>query len=366
MKTVAGITTLCIGLILFSCSKNADSIVVQRKKIVEAVYASGTMHPLNEYKAYANATGILRNLRLREGDSVAAGQELFQIESRDPDLRVQSAQEALQYARSLADPHSSTIDELVANCDAARAKLMGDSLNLSRMKALHASGSATTSDLDRAQSTFDQSRAQLSSAMRRLENTKLSLRNQVLLAQKQLELARTSSENFSVRSRCDGKVFALYREEGETVNSQQPVALVGDAKDFLLRLVIDASDVVRVQPGQKVMYTVDAFPDSTFSATVVKTFPVLENETQSFRVDARCDQTPAVPFVGTQIQANIIVSQKQNALVIPRSCLQSNNQVFVKEGSSIKTVDVQVGISNLEYVEIVSGLSEGAQIVRRK
>ncbi len=366
MKTFLRNSALLVVLLtIWSCTKSTDTIRAQHKNIVEAVYAAGTIHPLNEYKAFANASGILRNVLVHEGDSVAGGQLLFEVESRDPQLRTQSAKEALDFARANADEHSAALDELRANLDAARARWQSDSSLAARTKLLFTHGSTTSSELERVQRAADASSALFVAAEKKLLSTRQSLANQVRFAQKQFELASTTSKNFAVLSRFEGQVYALYREEGEMVTSSQPVALLGDARAFVLRLVIDAADVLKLKVGQRVLYSLDAFPDSSFRATVLKVYPVLDNETQSFRVDARCDERPAVPFVGTQVQANIIITEKEHALVIPRSYLQANNKVLVKDGSSSRFQDVQIGISNLEYVEIRSGITEQDQLLRK-
>ncbi len=355
---------LLLGSLFWTCSEKDDQIQARYQNIVEAVYASGTIHPLHEYKAYANASGILRNLLVREGDSVRAAQLLFEVESKDPELRAQAAREALDYARVNAKENSASIEELRANAEAARVRSVNDSLVLHRMRTLLQSGSTTQSEVDRVHANFLASRSLWVAAEQRLRSTQQTLANQLKYAQRQYEIASSSQDHFQVRSRFDARVYALYREEGEMITASQPVALLGDAHDFMLRLVIDASDVARVKSGQKVLYTVDAFPDSIFSATVVKVFPVLENETQSFRVDAHCDRPPLVPFVGTQLQANIVVSEKEHALVIPRAYLQPNNQVLIKDGSSITSKSVKLGISSLEFVEILSGIDTATKIVR--
>ena len=158
----------------------------------------------------------------------------------------------------------------------------------------------------------------------------------------------------------------MYKEVGESVNAQQPLALLGDMNNFVLRLVVDASDINRIKLGQRVQYTIDAYPDSIFYATVAKIFPVLDNESQSFRIDAQCDGVPIVPFVGTQVQANIIIAHRDNALVIPRSYITNSSEVSVKDGSNVRVVKVISGISNLEFVEIVSGIDEKSTLAKTK
>lgn len=353
-------------ILLIACGKKEESISPQYRPIVEAVYASGSLHPVGEYKAFANATGLLRNIHVREGDSLSPNTLLFEVESRDPQLRSQNAREALAYARANASTTSPMMAELSANIANAQAKFEGDSLSYARTKELYAGNAVTKAELDRVSALYQSSKAALQAAEMRYATTSQTVANQLQQAERQFELATTTQNNFQVRSYRKGKVYALYKEEGEMVTNQQPVALIGDADAFVLRLVIDASDVARVKTGQEVLYTLDAFPDSIFHARVSKVYPQLENETQSFRVDAECSTKPAIPYAGTQVQANIIITQKEKALIIPRAYLQPGNMVFVKDGSDIKSQHVKTGILNLEHAEILSGIDEKTILVKKK
>lgn len=353
-------------LVLMACGKKGDDISPVRKPIVEAVYAGGTIHPQGEYKAFANATGILRELYVREGDTVLADQLLFAIEAKDPAVREQNAREALNYAESNAAANSALLEELRANIENAAAKAANDSAVFTRTKGLFESSAATKAELDRTSWLYEQSRALLVASRNKYASTRTSLVNQLAAARRQMELAAVTRGNFTVRSLIGGRIFAVYKEPGEIVNSQQPVAVLGDAGRFVLRLVVDQTDITRIATGQEVLYTIDALPDSIFSARVTKIYPTLDMETQSYRVDAECVVTPLVPYLGTQVQANIVVRRKENALVIPRGYLQPDGTVLVKNGGDVQSVPVKTGVRNLEYVEITGGLAENAIVVSKR
>ena len=356
---------IALVVVLIGCSKNTDTITPQRKEIIEAVYASGSLHPDNEYKVFATVSGILSGKMVSEGDSVTKGKVLFTIDSRDPALRQQLADETLRYARTNAADNSAQVGELQNNIENARAKFTSDSLVYERTALLFQQGAATRAEFDRTQTLMQASKALYQQAQNRYNSVREQLRNQLQSAERQYQLSVTSKGNYSVNSLLDGRVFAVYKEVGEMVNAQQPIALLGSTHQFHLHLIIDARDVVKVGAGMDVVYSVDAMPDSVFHARVTKIYPVLENETQSFRVDADCIGLPPIPFAGTQIQANIIVSKKPNALVIPRSYVQQGNMVYVKDGSSIQQVKVKTGIVNLEYAEILDGITEQSQLTKK-
>ena len=351
---------------LFSCGKKSDETSPVRKPVVEAVYAGGTIHPQNEYKAFANAAGLLRELYAREGDSVGVGSLLFAVDSRDPAVREQLAREALAFAGGNAADGSALLDELRANIENAAAKAANDSAAAARAKNLYEQNAASKAEYDRAAWQYGQSKAQLAAAQNKYRSSRAALDNQLAAARRQMELAAVSKENFTVRSLIDGRVYAVYKEPGEIVTTQQPVAILGSNSRFLLRLVVDQTDITRVAPGQEVLYTIDALPDSIFTARITKIYPSLDVETQSYRIDAECAAPPRVPYLGAQVQANIIVRRKENALVIPRGYLQPDGTALIKEGGEIRAVKVSTGVRNLEYVEITGGLSEQTVIVSKQ
>ncbi len=354
---------LAITAALASCNTKNSEITPIRKTIVEAVYAGGTIHPSQEYKAFSIVSGNLQQLYVSEGDTVKTGDMLFSIDSRDPLVREQNARDALAFAGGNAAAHSPLLDELLENITSIEAKKTNDSASFARVKNLYENNAASKSEFDRALLQLAQSQAQLAAAWSKYKSSKSTLENQLSAARHQMELATVTKDNYIVRSLINGKVFGLYKESGELVNSQQPVAILGNDESFNLQLVVDQTDITRIAIGQKVLYSIDAVPDSIFTAKIIKIYPMLDVQTQSYRVDAKCDAKPMIPFLGTQVQANIIVKQKENAFVIPRGYVRPDGKVLVKESEKIREVKPVFGIRNLEFIEVISGLSESSTIV---
>lgn len=84
---------------------------------------------------------------------------------------------------------------------------------------------------------------------------------------------------------------------------------------------------------------------------------------QSFKVEAEFTEDYDMNYVHVSVEANIIVAQKENALVVPKNVMQPNNEVEVRSTGLNKTVKVKRGLENLEYVEITEGLTDADEVV---
>jgi len=111
----------------------------------------------------------------------------------------------------------------------------------------------------------------------------------------------------------------------------------------------------------KLVVSLNTEKDNLYNATISKVYPGFNNEQQSFVAEAVFEKVPENLKIDTQLQANIIVAEKKNALVIPSSYLDKNNQVILK--ADHKPRSFTMGIRNLEWTEILVGLNEGETIV---
>jgi multidrug efflux pump subunit AcrA (membrane-fusion protein) len=349
-----------LGLILLcSCGrKNAYTPVY--RKLAEAVYAGGSIHPLNEYKVYPALSGIITQRYVNEGDIISKGQILFETDSREQNLREFNARIARDYAGSNAAQNSPAIAEAQAGADNAYQRYLLDSSALDRTYKLFLSKAASQAELDKAKSAAGMSASAWKAAWKKYQALSENLLNQQRSAQKQLEIATLARTNYQIRSLINGRIYAVYREIGELAQQQQPLALAGHADSAELHLIIDIADIARIKGGQELYYTMDAYPGKKFRAIISRIIPVLDPETQSCKAIARCSTTPPIVMAGAQIQANIIVSTKEKALVIPRSYLRPGPSVMLSSGT---IRPVRTGIITLDEAEIIQGIEDGEQIL---
>ena len=146
-----------------------------------------------------------------------------------------------------------------------------------------------------------------------------------------------------------------------------------DLSELTFEMSVYELDVQSVQVGQTVEVTADAFEGQTFSGKVtnVSLASSYSNGVTNYPVTVTMDEVGSL-LPGMNVDGNIILDSAENALVIPVDALMRGNKVYVKDDSvtqsqgnvpaGFKAVDVETGLTNDDYVEIVSGLSEGDEV----
>src|SRR5690606_12774206 len=119
-----------------------------------------------------------------------------------------------------------------------------------------------------------------------------------------------------------------YKKQGDLVSPNQPVALVG-AGDMIAKLFVDEDDLDKVYEGQQVLITMDAYDDHVFKAHIKKVYPILNKVEQSFKVDAVFDEPLPVGIYGLNLEANIVLTENKEVMVIPRAALINGDSVWV-------------------------------------
>ncbi|HAA14797.1 MAG TPA: hypothetical protein DCE41_25145 [Cytophagales bacterium] len=128
----------------------------------------------------------------------------------------------------------------------------------------------------------------------------------------------------------------------------------------LIRLFVAEEDINRVAKGQNVLISLNTYPDETFEAKVSQVFPAFDAQEQSFLIEAEFISRPERVMAGTQLQANIIVGQKAQALVIPTEYLLDGNQVALAN-QELRTIEV--GLSNDRWTEVLAGLEATDELI---
>lgn len=345
--------TLSLLLGLTACSDNTETVQPKYTSLTESVYASGTLAAEDQYQVYPTISGIVEEWLVEEDDTVTVGTQLVNIKGDNSTLNAENARLAVKQARDNLAPNSPILTELKLNIETARLAYLNDSVNYERKKNLIEKDIGTRVDFDQAKLQFESSKNQYETAKQRLSLRKVQLQNELETAENLYRISQNNSGDFTINSKIDGKVYALYQEEGELATPQQPLALLGDDRVFLVELLIDELDISKVNKGQKVLLTLDSYGDEVFEASISKIFPLLDQRTQTIKAEATFVKAPTTLYPGLTVEANIVINEKDNALVIPTSYLLNGNKVLVNEKEE---VTVEIGLRNMEYVEVLSGI----------
>ncbi|MCU0444437.1 MAG: efflux RND transporter periplasmic adaptor subunit [Microscillaceae bacterium] len=350
-------------LFLVACGKTEKTARAEYQELIEAVYASGSIIPKNEYKVFSLADGIITQKMVSEGDVIKAGQTLFQIASDAQDARLRNSQENLRLAQSNYQDNSPVLRELKIALENSRIKLKNDSINYFRYKSLYENQASSRADYDRANLTYQTAQNDYIGKRNNYEKVKNDLYINWQNAQSQYVVSAQDEANYLISSRIQGRVFEIYKEQGEVVKRNDVVALLGDDKAVYLKLSVDELDIPKVKIGQEIIVKIDIFKDQVFKAKVSKIYPRLNSADQSFRVDAEFASESPTIYSGLSIEANIIIQKKSRTLTIAKSLIYNGDTVMVKRNGKPEKIKIKKGLETLDRVEILGGISEKDEIM---
>ncbi|MCU0432143.1 MAG: efflux RND transporter periplasmic adaptor subunit [Bacteroidia bacterium] len=349
--------------LLASCGGSKDQVYAQRRDLTQAVYASGKLYPKNDYKVFARLPGYVQEIHVRVGDTVRVGDPLITIRSEVSEINVEVAKNQYDLARNNASESGPLINTLVKDVDAARAKYLLDSTTATRYGNLLAQNATSKQQADQAQTQFEMSRAALLKAQSNLQNTRARLRTESENARLQFDAQTSNRSDYVITAAVAGRVYDVVSKVGELVNTQQSLFEIGDATNFEVELSVDETDVSLLKFNQQVVYAIDAYENTAFSGVLTEVYPRISAGNKTARVIGSI----AVPdniqvFAGLSVEANIVIAERKNVLVIPREYLQPGSTVRIK--GSEQPVPVKTGVSDLQFVEIVSGLNEKDELIK--
>jgi HlyD family secretion protein len=193
----------------------------------------------------------------------------------------------------------------------------------------------------------------------------------VVSAQANLEEARAALAAATMVAPFDGTVISVGAEKGDLVSSGTIVVTLADLSNLRVLAFVDETDISKVEIGQQVEATFDAFPGLSFLGQVLEV-PLqgkLSQNVLTYEVPVSLEGTENVALkTGMTANLNIVVGRRENALLVPALAVQqgeTGNVVLVQDtpqGAAVAT-PVQVGLSDGTYVEIVSGLIEGDRVL---
>jgi HlyD family secretion protein len=340
---------------------------VQRQDLTSIVSASGEIKPKKNINISAQVPGRIIKIGVEEGDEVKAGDFLLKLDST-------------QY-EAIADRDQNFIRAARADLIQAQARLQRDKNSLDRLQKLFADDLISKDQLEAAQSQFDVSAAQTN-----------AIEFQIKQAEASLKSTMDNLSKTTYNSPIDGVITSLRVEEGEvaiigTMNNPGTVLLtIADLSVMEVEVEVDETDVVGVSLGQEAKVRVDAFPNTVFpgkvtevgsSAIVKATGGAATQESKDFKVVVTLDNPDRKLKPGLSASADIIVSERKQALAVPISALvlrdkpnveknaaaREEEGVYTVEAERVKFIPVGKGITGGMLIEITSGLAEGQEIV---
>jgi RND family efflux transporter MFP subunit len=275
---------------------------------IDAVYATGTVEPSVEVRITPRTPGRIVELRVDEGDTVRRGQLLARLD--DADLRA-------------------SVTELEARARYARGQY-------ERTRELRNQALVAADALDRARTDLDAAEA----ALRR---------------------ARETSAQMRLTAPSSGTIIRRDAEVGEYAAVNTPLFYLAGPEPLRISADVDEEDVPRVRIGQRVLIRSDAFPDRSFEGQVSEITPRGDTVARSYRVRIAFAGDAPLP-IGMSTETNIIIEQRDAALLLPISALAGDATWVYADGRVTKRA-LRLGVRSPDRVEVLGGLSDGDRVV---
>ena len=349
---------------------SVTSAAVSRGSIVSVVAATGVLEAVTTVQVGSQVSGTVESLSADFNSIVRRGQVLARL---DQSL----------YASAIEQARANVI-KAEADLERVRVSLADAEAKLNRAKELSSRQLIPAMELDTAAVTRDTAIAQVRSSQAALSQARASL------SQAQVNLTKTV-----ITSPIDGIVLSRNVDVGQTVAASLSAptlfVIAADLTRMRLNASIDEADLGRIAQGQRVGFTVDAFPQDTFHGTVeqVRLNPVVANNVVTYAaiISAPNDELKLKP--GMTASLNIEIARRDNVLRIPAAALRfkptadvlkalnagtatpakgdgGSGTVWIRSGESAAAASVTIGASDGTWTELVGGpLTEGAQLVTR-
>ncbi len=366
----------------------AQSAPVERGTVRKLLSATGIVKSQvgAAVKTGTRATGVIRVMHVRVGDTVTRGQIIAEIDDRELRAQIAQGEAGVQSAESeLARTRQSyplQIKEAEAKLEAAAAEADYAKVNLNRRRILVEQDLDARNSLDEATQLYETKVNAQKAAKATLERLRAEYTLNVRIAEDSLAQAKAELEAVRIRlsytkivSPMDGVVSQVAAQEGETVVAGFQVAnliTVIDPLRLEMWIYVDETDVGQVRQGMAVEYNVDSLPGKVFSGSVDQIYPEPEvrDNIVYFRALVKVDKDTAA-FLRPEMttQCRIVVEVKENVVSLPNNALKwvdGEQVVYVRQpDGSWRTASPRLGLQGAERSEVLGGVSEGDVVATR-
>jgi membrane fusion protein (multidrug efflux system) len=309
----------------------SDLVTVTPRDLRQTLAASGSLRAYNQAAVKARVAGEVREVLVREGEAVKAGQVLVRMDEADYRARAAQAEGALVAARGQLDI-------------AAKAR--------ENNRALLDRGFISKNAYDTASSQYDIAQANVNAA------------------QGGLDVSRKALGDTVIRAPISGIVASRSVQPGEKVSADNKLLDVVDLARMEMEVAVPTSEIIGISPGQEVSVKVEGLPQP-MPATVVRINPATQAGSRSIMTYLQLDNPQNRLRAGMFGEARLTLAKKPGVLAVPPSSLQRNGDsayVYAIEQDKLVRRQVQTGITGSDgdatLVEITAGLEPGARIVR--
>lgn len=351
IAAVAAIAALAVWLLSGGKKEEKitfDTAAVAPANIMNSITATGTIEPVTSVTVGTQVSGIVSKLFVDYNSVVKKGQVIAELDKTNLMSQLNTAKTQLATAQS---------------------QLNYQTANYKRYKTLFEKGLVAADDFDNAKLSYTQAKEQVASA------------------KEEVQRAQTNLGYATITSPIDGVVLSKSVEEGQTVaasfSTPELFTIAQDLTNMQVVADVDEADIGDVKEGERVSFTVDAYPDDTFEGEVkqVRQEATTTNNVVTYEVVISAPNADLKLKPGLTANVTIYTAERKGVLSVPSKALRftpqketvgkmkivdvanAKNKVWTIEGNSIVAHKVNIGMTDGTNTQIVGGIAEGTKVV---
>lgn len=351
IAAVAAITALAVWLLSGGKKEEKitfDTAAVAPENIMNSITATGTIEPVTSVTVGTQVSGIVNKLFVDYNSVVKKGQVIAELDKTNLMSQLNTAKTQLATAQS---------------------QLNYQTANYKRYKTLFEKGLVAADDFDNAKLSYTQAKEQVASA------------------KEEVQRAQTNLGYATITSPIDGVVLSKSVEEGQTVaasfSTPELFTIAQDLTNMQVVADVDEADIGDVKEGERVSFTVDAYPDDTFEGEVkqVRQEATTTNNVVTYEVVISAPNADLKLKPGLTANVTIYTAERKGVLSVPSKALRftpqketvgkmkivdvanAKNKVWTLEGNSIVAHKVNIGMTDGTNTQIVGGIAEGTKVI---
>lgn len=351
IAAVAAIAALAVWLLSGGKKEEKitfDTAAVAPANIMNSITATGTIEPVTSVTVGTQVSGIVSKLFVDYNSVVKKGQVIAELDKTNLMSQLNTAKTQLATAQS---------------------QLNYQTANYKRYKILFEKGLVAADDFDNAKLSYTQAK------------------EQVVSAKEEVQRAQTNLGYATITSPIDGVVLSKSVEEGQTVaasfSTPELFTIAQDLTNMQVVADVDEADIGDVKEGERVTFTVDAYPDDTFEGEVkqVRQEATTTNNVVTYEVVISAPNADLKLKPGLTANVTIYTAERKGVLSVPSKALRftpqketvgkmkivdvanAKNKVWTIEGNSIVAHKVNIGMTDGTNTQIVSGIAEGTKVI---
>lgn len=325
-----------------------DTAAVAPANIMNSITATGTIEPVTSVTVGTQVSGIVSKLFVDYNSVVKKGKVIAELDKTNLMSQLNTAKTQLATAQS---------------------QLNYQTANYKRYKTLFEKGLVAADDFDNAKLSYTQAKEQVASA------------------KEEVQRAQTNLGYATITSPIDGVVLSKSVEEGQTVaasfSTPELFSIAQDLTNMQVVADVDEADIGDVKEGERVTFTVDAYPDDTFEGEVkqVRQEATTTNNVVTYEVVISAPNADLKLKPGLTANVTIYTAERKGVLSVPSKALRftpqketvgkmkivdvanAKNKVWTIEGNSIVAHKVNIGMTDGTNTQIVGGIAEGTKVV---